>query len=380
MLVEAVVWPTLDDFCSCGLRGAHVDANAVDLWLDGPEGNKCCDDPGESFAVYVADDMLHGDAPDTCLPAQHNFSHSGAISDLLGDCHGRSKLCAETFGRHDDASTRGLLLFTQLHDEPGFVANWRGVWEPLPQALHDIGQGKKPSDHTISGGDVAFRAFSFVDTLVCNQTAIPNLDYNVQLVAASSAEVSPHVPAKVPRSDVAAGSVFSGNGDDVTKSAVVLLRALDIFLEGASGEWATCVASPLNFFEYGVGVWDPGGRRGARPPLWLEASDTIDIVKNKEGIPLESDYNIQESMLHLVLRLRSDTQTFAKTPTGKSFTSVVKASDTGDIMKGRKDIPTHRQCLIFAGNQLEDGRTLFDYDIQKDANGQGLTLVVEGSS
>ena len=182
---------------------------------------------------------------------------------------------------------------------------------------------------------------------------------------------------------------------------IVLLSLLGLgestrlpFLKTATGRYAS------NFALHNTLQIPRGGMQlfvktltGKTVSIEVEEGESIEDVKakisEKEGIPPEQqrlifggqqlqdaktldDYDVgDDATLHLVLRLRGGMQLFVKTLTGKTVSIEVEEGESIEDVKAKisekEGIPPEQQRLIFGGQQLQDAKTLDDYDVGDDS-------------
>ncbi|KAF9533416.1 ubiquitin-related domain-containing protein [Crepidotus variabilis] len=122
---------------------------------------------------------------------------------------------------------------------------------------------------------------------------------------------------------------------------------------------------------------------GKTTPSTLNRRTTVTAytrIQDKAGIPHDeqledgrtlSDYKIQKESSHpLVLDFRGGMQIFVKTTASdwiSSFTRSIHVDRSYTKIQDKVGIPHDEEHLIFTGRQLEDGRTLSDYKIQKES-------------
>ena len=162
---------------------------------------------------------------------------------------------------------------------------------------------------------------------------------------------------------------------------LVLRRFMKIFVERRGGEAFELEVEPSGSIEEVRAMIQT--KTGIPPDQQL-----LVIFYDKDAVLLQDgctlfNYNVQtKSTLHLLEVRKSSMEIFVKTLMGKTVTLEVDPSDLIVTVKAKyqeKDgVPIDQQRLIYAKQQLENGRTLSDYGIQGDATLHSVLILRGG--
>ena len=105
--------------------------------------------------------------------------------------------------------------------------------------------------------------------------------------------------------------------------------------------------------------------------LSLVASSTVSNVKATNNGINQHFLLPKSSISNSLFQLRGGMQLFVKTLTGKTVTIDVEEGESIEDVKAKiaekEGIPPEQQRLIFGGQQLQDGKTIDDYDVGDDS-------------
>ena len=133
--------------------------------------------------------------------------------------------------------------------------------------------------------------------------------------------------------------------------------------EGWSWQQEGCWEEEVD--EPGLSMWMPTDALDD----WYEQDNTTELKENEVEVPIFSKDDIGKWLAELALPW--PIQILVRTMAGNTITLDLETNNTiGEVkakIQEKEGIPMERQSLVFDGKQLEDDRTLADYDIKKDS-------------